>query len=94
LANRAYAEWVPALRSPTQLREHRGIVSQYTPLRELTDGKRRITSQARPHIQATDIMMAKNLALKGVEICMLRDISAKNINGNRDCAIARRSQQT
>jgi len=77
LASPAYIEREPALLSPTQLRDHRCIVSQYSPQWEFADGKRKIAIQPHPHIQVTDIVMAKSLALKGIGICMLPDISAK-----------------
>lgn len=75
LASPDYINAAPALLNPAQLREHRCIVSQYTPQWEFSDGKRKIAVQPHAHIQVSDLVMAKNLALKGAGICMLPDIS-------------------
>ena len=76
LASPDYINAHPELEKPQQLREHRCIVSEFTPRWDFRSGKRRISIHPQPYVHVTDVVMAKNLALEGLGICMLPDISA------------------
>jgi len=76
LASPDYITAHPTREKPQHLREHRCIVSGFTPRWDFRSGKRKISIHPQPYIHVTDVVMAKNLAMEGVGICMLPDISA------------------
>lgn len=74
LASPRYLEHHNRPNKPHDLTQHRCIVSSFTPHWRFTDGKKLHTITPTPHVRVTDVVMARELAIAGVGICMLPDI--------------------
>lgn len=74
LASPTYLERFGIPERPADLLKHRCIVSRFTPRWGFVVGRRVEELEPDPYIKVTDVVLAKQLAVDGVGICMLPDI--------------------